>query len=99
MTKSEASALNRLLDWLLGRQPYPYHVPLPTERQAAQAAAYLADRAHAATHAGWDGNSIDRQWRQRRAAEGEHGESEDEERTGPDCPEKGSHGSTPFCRG
>ncbi len=67
MTVSEARAVNRLLTWIVGREPYPLHVPLPTDDDALRAAGYLADRASKALMAGWDGERLSPAWRTRPA--------------------------------
>ncbi|MGW5259650.1 hypothetical protein ACWEQG_01665 [Microbispora sp. NPDC004025] len=64
MNTTEANAVNRLLDWILDtRTPSGGHV---TDGEAMERAAWLADRAHLALRAGGTGESVLRQWRERR---------------------------------
>jgi hypothetical protein len=49
---TEATAVNTLLDYLLGQRRYDLGNP-PTSAQAMKAAEFLAIRAHKALSAGW----------------------------------------------
>lgn len=55
MNRTEATAVNTLLRWLLQQDP-------PTEDQARTAAEQLADRAHKALAAGYNADRVTAQW-------------------------------------
>jgi hypothetical protein len=70
VTIGEAHAVNTLLSYLLGKQPYPGSGnPVPGGAHARAAAELLTVKAHAALAAGWSPVLLERAWPAKTAAQ------------------------------
>ena len=60
-TVAEAIAVQRLVDWSIGRKALAGGEPV-TEQSVKQAAVFLADRSYKKLAAGTNGNDVEREW-------------------------------------